>query len=113
MEIELKKVEANSSNNTDTSGNGHSVTIHKLEKELKKVKEELAESKEKLGISRVSNLNRLVEVATHRERVRDLEGDLEEVRVFIVFWSDFRFWAPSHVSPCLWFCLFCNSWKRN
>lgn len=81
MELELKKSGAKSSNDTD--GNGHLVTIDKLEKELEKVKEELAEAKEKLGILSSSNLNRLVEVATHRDRVRDLERDLEEVRWFL------------------------------
>lgn len=67
----MKKVE---------NGNRNSGIIHKLQLELSKLKEELADSKEKLSKSRLSNLNRLVEVATHRERVRDLEGDLEEVR---------------------------------
>ena len=70
IESEMKKVE---------NGNRNSGTIHKLQLELSKLKEELADSKEKLSKSRLSNLNRLVEVATHRERVRDLEGDLEEV----------------------------------
>lgn len=59
--------------------NANSGTVQKLQLELTKLKEELADSREKLEISRQSNLNRLVEVATHRERVRDLEGDLEEV----------------------------------
>jgi cob(I)alamin adenosyltransferase len=77
MELELKKIGAKPSNDTD--GNGHLVTIDKLEKELEKVKEELAGAKEKLGILSSSNLNRLVEVATHRDRVRDLERDLEEL----------------------------------
>ncbi len=71
MEVEVKKVE---------NGNRNSGTFHKLQLELSKLKEELADSKEKLSKARLSNLNRLVQVATHRERVRDLEGDLEEVR---------------------------------
>jgi len=70
MEVEVKKVE---------NGNRNSGTFHKLQLELSKLKEELADSKEKLSKSRLSNLNRLVQVATHRERVRDLEGDLEEL----------------------------------
>jgi len=77
MESELKNVGKKST--SGIGGSENSATIQQLQVELTKLREELADSKEKLGISRQSNLNRLVEVATHRERVRDLEGDLEEL----------------------------------
>jgi hypothetical protein len=87
MELEKEKVTTKSLNKSDTEssndmdGNNDKVTtIRTLEEELKKAKEELANLKGKLDISTLSNLNRLVEVATHREKVRDLEGDLKEVR---------------------------------
>ena len=78
MEMELETLRGNSSNYID--GNENAGIIQNLRQELDKVKQELARSKEKLGISRISNLNRLVEVAAHREKVRSLEDDLEEVR---------------------------------
>ena len=61
--------------------------IDNLQEELKATKEKLAQSKEQLGLSTLSNQNRLVEVATNREKVRDLEGDLEEVRELYLFLS--------------------------
>jgi hypothetical protein len=85
LELELEETKRISANTTgvgpsnDINGSNDSVVVHNLREELKKTKSELANAKEKLDISRLSNLNRLVEVATHREKVRDLEGDLEEV----------------------------------
>ena len=87
-EIMLKKrdVELSNAINGKNKGNdaviiaNDAVIIDNLQEELKATKEKLAHSKEQLGISALSNLNRLVEVATNREKVRDLEGDLEEVR---------------------------------
>ena len=53
--------------------------IQDLQQELKETNKNLDNALEKLGISAASNLNRMVEVATHRDKVRDLEDDLEEV----------------------------------
>jgi hypothetical protein len=87
MKLELEKARTKSLNKSDAESsndadgyNDKAITIHNLQEELKKAREELAQLKGKLDISTLSNLNRLVEVATHREKVRDLEGDLEEVR---------------------------------
>lgn len=73
----LNKSSQESSNNID--GNDDSVIIRNLQQELQKTKEELAHSNEKLGISKASNLNRLFQVATHRDKVRNLEDDVEEL----------------------------------
>ena len=75
----LQKVDAKSSKDADDS------IILNLQQELEKTKKELANSKEKLDISKKSNLNRLVDIANHREAVRELEGNLEEVRLLSTF----------------------------
>ena len=73
LQLELEK--SNSLHNIDAKSLS-------LQQELEKTKEELAYAKEKLDISKKSNLNRLVDIANHREAVRKLEGNLEEVRFF-------------------------------
>ena len=86
MKLELEKAVSTSMNRSgtessdDANGNNDVDTIHDLREEIKKLRAELADSKEKLDISTISNLNRLVEVATNREKVRNLETELEEVR---------------------------------
>ena len=94
MKLELEKAVSTSMNRSgaesadDANGNNDVDTIHDLREEIKKLRAELADSKEKLDISTISNLNRLVEVATNREKVRNLETELEEVRwifVLVVF----------------------------
>ena len=44
-----------------------------LQRELKRANEKLVELQEKLAISSKSNQKRLCDVATHRERARQLE----------------------------------------
>ena len=81
LELDMLRTKSLKKSSKDMDGNDNTEIIRKLRQELKKVTEELARSKEKLGISRLSNLNRLVEVAANREKVRNLEDDLEEVRL--------------------------------
>ena len=77
----LKKRDAELSNVINGKNTGDDTfIIDNLQEELEATKKKLAQSKEQLGLSTLSNQNRLVEVATNREKVRDLEGDLEEVR---------------------------------
>ena len=63
-EIELKRI---------MSSHANGDTIVELKRELKRMNEKLVEAKEKLAISSKSNKKRLCEVATHRERARQLE----------------------------------------
>lgn len=55
------------------SSHANGDTMVELQREVKRMSEKLVESKEKLAISSKSNKKRLCEVATHRERARELE----------------------------------------
>ena len=64
-----------------------------LQRELKETKEMVTLLKEKLYVFELSNSNHLIEVATLREQIRGLEGELEEVRFFHS--KGFRCYCPS------------------
>lgn len=51
-----------------------------LQRELKETKEMVTLLKEKLYVFELSNSNHLIEVATLREQIRGLEGELEELK---------------------------------